>query len=405
MDDQQHWLNEYLAEQQADDNALLALMERHDEAAEEGYRSDPELTEEDAERLLRERASFKQHLHDSKLFGYLSAVESPRLPEDIAFMLEDGIPPVEMLLDDWLVAHELHWIYAEAEAWKTWVALVLALDLMREGKTVVWFDEELGAADHTRRLKALGAEPEVIHRHFRYFAFPDWKMTEEQVIEHATLLQVINPALVVYDTATDMLTAADKDENLGKDTTEWVKAYPEQARRLGITQLVLDHTPKGGDTAVGSRAKRAKAKVMFKFETTEGGDQNNTAELTVTRRKNTPGAIIPQKRTYRIGGDGSGRFVFTEIDPKEIRKEKRQASILEEIKRQLREKGPLNTSQLVKVVHGAGNTAILNAAKEAATRPATYGIRSKLVGSSVVYELCETDGVPDLGQLAEESTR
>jgi hypothetical protein len=125
-------------------------------------------------------------------------------------------------------------------------------------------------------------------------------------------------------------------------------------------------------------------------------------ELTVSRRKNTPGAVIPKQRTYRIGGDGSGSFIFQEIDAKEVRKEKKQANILEAIKQQLRDKGPLSTSQLVKVVYGAGNTAIINAAKEAAAKPATYGIRSTVGDKgAVIYEL--TDEPPSLAALAAEN--
>src|SRR3989442_491194 len=118
------------------------------------------------------------------------------------------------------------------------------------------------------------------------------------------LAEAIDPALVVYDTATDMLSAAGLDENSGKDVTQWVKAYPEQARRLGIAQIVCDHTAKGGDTAVGSRAKRAKAKVQYHLKAGDRGDENTVGTLTVTLTKNTPGNHLPAERLFRIGGDG-----------------------------------------------------------------------------------------------------
>src|SRR4051794_14671729 len=87
----------------------------------------------------------------------LHGVEHALVPVDLAELMRNGVPPAEMLLDDWLYAGELHWIYAEAEAWKTWVALILAYQVMEQGNRVAWFDEELGKAFLVRRLLALGA--------------------------------------------------------------------------------------------------------------------------------------------------------------------------------------------------------------------------------------------------------
>src|SRR5579884_3014858 len=152
----------------------------------------------------------------------LDGLESPLVPIPIADLLREGIEPIPMLLDDWLYEGELHWIYAEAEAWKTWVALILALDVMAQGKRVVWFDEEVGQVMLVQRLQALGADPDVIEAKFAYFPFPDLQIREGNqqhidVARHKDLLQAIKPALVVYDTATDFLAAAGLDENSGRE--------------------------------------------------------------------------------------------------------------------------------------------------------------------------------------------
>lgn len=116
----------------------------------------------------------------------------------------------------------------------------------------------------------------------------------------------LKPQLVVYDTATDMLSLVGADENSGRDVTAWVKAFPEVARRAGATQLVLDHVGKSNTTsAVGSRAKRAKAKVMYKLAKGKGSQRftpSRTGTVTVLLDKNTRGADIPDKREFEVGG-------------------------------------------------------------------------------------------------------
>src|SRR5581483_7916854 len=114
----------------------------------------------------------------------LLAVEHPMVPTDVASLMREGIEPAEMLVEDWLYVGELHWVFAEAEAWKTWVTLILAIEVMRQGKRVVWFDEELGKVMLVRRLLALQADPDVIEDRFAYYPFPNMQMTRDDVQRH-----------------------------------------------------------------------------------------------------------------------------------------------------------------------------------------------------------------------------
>jgi hypothetical protein len=325
-------------------------------------------------------------------------------PEDVAAAMREGVPPVEMTTEGWLVAKELHWVHADAESWKTWVALLLALGLLNAGRRVVWFDEELGLKVLAERLTALGADPAVVERGFAYFPFPSWEMTPEHVAGHAELLKRIRPALVVYDTATDCLTAASLDENSGPDVTRWVKAYPEQARRLDITQLVLDHTGKdAGRGAVGSRAKRAKAKVQYLFKTEKRGDAETVGEVRITLEKNTRGARIPGDRLFRIGGGDNepGGFTFEEIEDHTAaeKKQRGRTKIRERIERALQEHGPLTQTNLADLVSGK-KADVIAVAKELADNPLVYGVRSRPDGRSIVYEWVGTTDLEE-GEAAE----
>jgi AAA domain len=246
-------------------------------------------------------------------------VRTGRFPLNIARLMREGVPPVPMLLDEWLVLADLHWLYSDAEAGKTWVGIWLGDQVMRGGGTVAWFDEELGEEELTRRLLAFGANPDVVEQHFAYFAYPGFTASEQDVLDHREILKVI-PGLVlaVYDTATDMLAEAGLDENSGVDVTAWVKRFPEEARKLGASQLVLDHVGKNTSNkrhAVGSRGKRAKAKVQYSLTCKKPYDRDTLGKIKIERTKNTRGARIPEVRTVEVGGDGSGKFIWRDISP------------------------------------------------------------------------------------------
>src|SRR5262249_22261049 len=156
--------------------------------------------------------------------------------------------------------------------------------------------EELGEKVIAERLVALGADPDMVERRFAYFPFPSWQVKPpggpRDIALHRGLLQALRPLLklVVYDTATDSLSEAQLDENSGVDVTTWVKSYPEQARSAGAAQLVLDHTTKDGAVgrhAVGSRAKRAKAKVQYAMRTTARFDRTSSGRVLIELTKNT----------------------------------------------------------------------------------------------------------------------
>jgi hypothetical protein len=254
---------------------------------------------------------------------WLGPDEQRHTPLDLGVLLAGDYEPPQMLVEGWLVKGVLHLLYSDAEAGKTWLALKLALDVIRTGERVLWIDEELGPRDLTERLRALGATPEEIKTQLVYLAFPDWTMHPTDVLSWHALISAManNPrklGLVVIDTVTDALANAGLDENSGVEVTSWIKTYPEAATMHGVTTLLLDHVGKseGGAPrhAVGSRAKRAKAKVQLALSLPKPArDYYNATRLgriRVTLTKNTLGAEIERVRELTIGGDGTGQFII-----------------------------------------------------------------------------------------------
>src|SRR4051812_45549623 len=85
-----------------------------------------------------------------------------REPQHVGLAMQLGVEPPEMVIEDWLVKGEFHLMYAQAESWKTWVALWLALRVMESGGVVAYFDEELGLKTIAERLALLGGDPAMI---------------------------------------------------------------------------------------------------------------------------------------------------------------------------------------------------------------------------------------------------
>jgi AAA domain len=275
------------------------------------------------ETLIQDMEEIAGGAFEMWVHGQRPVTASGRYPVNIARLMREGIPPIPMLLDGWLNEGDLHWVASEAEAGKTWLANVLALRVMVEReKRVVCFDEELGKAELTRRLLALGADPDIVQERFVYFSYPGFNFNDDDVADHAAILaQIPDLGLAIYDTATDFITEAGLDEDKGQQVTAWVKAFPEEARKLNVTQLVLDHVGKSSEGsktnrhAVGSRAKRAKAKVGYTLTIPKGQgyDRDKLGQLVIYRTKNTRGSHIPQERKIELGGDGQGSFVFRDI--------------------------------------------------------------------------------------------
>jgi AAA domain len=339
------------------------------------------------------REVFYGQLVDGDLYELLSGGIGPRHPHNIADVMREGPRPKPMLLKDWLVAAELHWVAAEPAAGKTWFGLWMAWQVIENGGVVVWADEELGDDTFAERLLALGADPDRIEKQFVYLPYPGWDATPDDVRRWGALVKAARPDLTVIDTATDALAEAGLDENSGIEVTQWVKAYCEPPRRVGSAVLVLDHIVKSGSTngyAIGSRAKKAKTKVQFSIKKKEDFNAAKTGRVEVTLTKLGVNGVIPEKRTFNVGGDGAGRFRIEQENTAEaaaasgeISKATKEDCLKERLVKVICEQGPLTAGQIKAQVTGKAQ-ATSDALAELA-ESSLHQISATKKGNSVVY--------------------
>ena len=120
----------------------------------------------------------------------------------------------------------------------------------------------------------------------------------------------------MIDTATDALANSGVDEISGVEVTGWIKLYCEAPRRVGAGVLeVLDHIVKSGNSrgyAIGSRAKKAKAKVMYEIEGVKKFDPDSPPGLIkgLADQAGSLGQGHPEGARTEIGLDEEDRSKF-----------------------------------------------------------------------------------------------
>lgn len=274
---------------------------------------------------------------------------------DLGEVMVDGVTEPEMLIPNLIIKSDHHLVFGTKESAKTWLILNAAVRLIGEGKTVIWVDKEMGRRNIGNRLITLGATPEEVSERFVYLEFPSMDASKESRLLWTTLLRLREPVMVVVDAQTEVLADAGLNENSGTDIERWSQAYLTPARRQGAATLMIDHTGHGdGDRAVSSRQKGAAAKVELLVTKDEKFDRESVGRITVTLKKNTVSASIPERQCFKIGGK-DGEFILEccndSTDPKAIRRVEREMKIEGMIVEVLREKGePLSQTQLTTLV-------------------------------------------------------
>ena len=198
-------------------------------------------------------------------------------------------------------------LYGEAAVGKTWTAQMVAIQRLRAGRRVLWWDAEDRPETLAKRLQLLRATDLI--------GAPNLKWVTGDIHESAeALAEALEfldggaiPGLVVIDSATSFGCPAD-----GADVTAWLNAYINPWWNRGHTVLLLDHVPKqkkdrprGG---IGSQAKLARidGAALYAHGVPWNGQQGGHIHLTVhkDRQGQLPATLNGTAATITAEWDG-----------------------------------------------------------------------------------------------------
>ncbi len=232
-----------------------------------------------------------------------------------------------------LYAGKLNWLSAPPEALKSFTALLASIQLLQEGKGVVYVDYEDDAITICERLYKVAVgqgleNPEELILNwvsgpidkdgvrdrskalFFYFASGkafDIKLT--RMISKA--IKNNNVELVVIDGAATAISLADLNENDNGDVNKWLNSVSYPFTSQGVAVIVIDHVTKNNISAssFSSRAPRgagsklaAVSGTSLSFEVKEAASVYSEGKIEITVTKDRPGRIrVSKKSGKRIG--------------------------------------------------------------------------------------------------------
>ncbi len=267
-----------------------------------------------ANRLLAWSTDMKRPVEDT-LADAAQMIEGTRTWEgdddecvSLTEAIEHGVPPPEEMEPDVLIKGGVHSVYGDSEAGKTWFVLWLVIRAVSRGQRVLYYDGENGKRIVSERLAALGVDTSRLEELLRYVPFPSLSLDAEDTGRYARRLDGFRPDLVVFDSLSNYLGQAGCDENVGSDIENWSAAYTREARRRGITAVVLDHPGHDADRPRGSSRKKQEVDVMWRLSKTRQFGRDVVGEISLTRKKDRQ-SWLPDKVVFSAGGIPDG-FVF-----------------------------------------------------------------------------------------------
>ena len=162
-----------------------------------------------------------------------------------------------------IYAGRVHSIAGEPGGGKTWIALVLAAEVMRSGERVLFIDYEDTPSGCVARLRALGVTDADITERFDYVQ-PQRPLVANGKLNVAALerLAAYDVALAIIDSVGESIASEGLRPNDDDDVVRWMQVLPRRlAHRNGAAVVALDHVAKQregrGLWAIGSQRKLA----------------------------------------------------------------------------------------------------------------------------------------------------
>lgn len=187
-----------------------------------------------------------------------------------------------------------HIVSGEPESLKTWFALVVCVERILAGESVLWFDFEMGPRAMYERLTGLGLVDEQVSEGFRYVEPAD-PLTDDRRVEIETMCAVDRPAVAVIDSSTPALELLGLDPNAARDIEVFQRALISPLRRSGAAVIQLDHLVKAkegrGRYPTGSERKLGVADVHLSFKTIAPFGRGKTGRAAITVHKDRHGHL------------------------------------------------------------------------------------------------------------------
>lgn len=165
---------------------------------------------------------------------------------DLAAAMRGELEPVPTFAFGVIAAESIHWLFGKPDSGKSTIAIHASIEWIEDtGGRVLYVDREKGAQSTAKRFREAGMSPETAAAHVDYRWAPSMPATPEG---RAALLAAVGdanvtPTLLVIDSASRALSAADLSDNDTGDVVRFADELLVPARDAGASVVVIDHVP------------------------------------------------------------------------------------------------------------------------------------------------------------------
>jgi hypothetical protein len=261
---------------------------------------------------------------------------------------------------------KVHTLSSESEAGKTWFALELAAQEIRDGRDVVYLDFEDDEGGVVGRLLTMQVAPQVINDHFRYIR-PTTQLGHAINVDDLRGAVTSATTFIVVDGVTEAMTLHGLNPLDNADIAEFGRLLPRRLSAWGPAVLCLDHVTKDRETrgryAIGGVHKlNALDGAAFLLENRTAFGEGVTGRSTIRIAKDRPGGLrrhaLPSKSGLHWFGDlvvevhnDTWAEVYIEAahegDPN-----RRPVDVMTQIVRAIEEHGPLSANKVQALLGG-----------------------------------------------------
>jgi hypothetical protein len=212
-------------------------------------------------------------------------------------------------------------LHGPSEGGKSWVALVVCMQEIKAGHSVLYIDYEDTEGGVASRLLELGCAPGEVLERFRYIS-PEARISEAAKAMLEPIVSLMT--LVVIDAATESLAAEGLSSNQDVEIADFYALLPRWVARQGPAVVLIDHSPKDAEThgngQTGSQHKRSAMQgasyLVEPVRRLAKGRADGTSRLRVS--KDRPGGVrehsIPNPHGLELFAD----FTLDASDPEAL---------------------------------------------------------------------------------------